>query len=274
MLPRATNNFSSLSQDLWYAALKGVLAPIVTEELVNTRVEGLENIPREGPALLVPNHRTMTDPFLLGALVPRRIHYVVAGFLSRFPMSERIISGTGNIFLPVSKGGRSEELITKARRLLQRGRLVGVFPEGVDNFVNGSRPGTVSPFHTSFARLLVRMAIPNLPVVPIAITGEEEQVLLRFPSQLMRAIDPGNKAWVDGEVKGTIYREARITIGTPMSFDAFYHLEPEREAEGIQQIVRVVRDSVCRLAATPEPTLTASTRKKALTGNLFDASDA
>ncbi len=273
---RAPQNLSSLSQDLWYEALKLVLAPIVTEQLVNTRVEGLENIPMDGPALLVPNHRTMTDPFLLGAFVPRRIHYVVAGFLSRFPISERIIAGTGNIILPVSKGGRSEELITKARRLLQRGRLVGVFPEGVDNFVNGSAPGTVSPFHTSFARLLVQMAVPNLPVVPIAITGEEEQVLVRVPSRLMRAIDPGNKAWVEGEVKGTIYREARIKIGMPMSFDAFYHLPPEREAEGIRQIVRVVRDAVCDLAGAPndeKPSITAS-KKKALTGNLFDDSDA
>lgn len=273
---RAPENLSSLGQDLWYEALKTILAPIVTEQLVNTRVEGLENIPLEGPALLVPNHRTMTDPFLLGAFVPRRIHYVVAGFLSRFPMSERIISGTGNIILPVSKGGRSEELIRKARRLLMRGRLVGVFPEGVDNFVNGSAPGTVSPFHTSFARLLVQMAIPNLPVVPIAITGKEEEALVSFPSKIMRAIDPGNKAWVEGEVKGTIYREARIKIGTPMSFDAFYHLTPEREAEGIKQIVRVVRDAVCELAAAPDATkasVTAS-KKKALTGNLFDENDA
>lgn len=273
---RAPGNLSSLGQDLWYEALKLVLAPIVTEQLVNTRVEGLENIPMEGPALLVPNHRTMTDPFLLGAFVPRRIHYVVAGFLSRFPISERIIAGTGNIILPVSQGGRSEELIRKARRLLLRGRLVGVFPEGVDNFVNGSAPGTVSPFHTSFARLLVQMAVPDLPVVPIAITGEEEQVLVRFPSKVMQALDPGNKAWVEGEVKATIYREARIKIGTPLSFDAFYRLEPEREQEGIRQIVRVVRDAVCELAGAPdsEHPSVASSKQKSLTGNLFDESDA
>jgi len=276
MILRAPTNLSSLGQDLWYEALKRLLAPMVTEQLVDIRVEGLENIPMDGPALLVPNHRTMTDPFLLGAVVPRRIHFVVAGFLSRFPMSERIITGTGNILLPVSKGGRSEELIRKARRLILQGRLVGVFPEGVDNFVNGSAPGSVSPFHSSFARLLVQMAVPHLPVVPIAITGQEEQVLVKFPSQLMRAIDPGNKAWVDGDVKGTIYRQARVKVGTPMSFDAFYHLPPEREAEGIKQIVRVVRDAVCDLAGAPDSDKASitSSKKKALTGNLFDESDA
>lgn len=269
---RAPRPLVSFGQDLWYEALKMVLAPIVTERLVHTHVEGMENIPREGPALLVPNHRTMTDPFLLGAYVPRRIHYVVAGFLSRFPISERVISGTGNIILPVSSGGRSQELMEKARRLLQRGRLVGVFPEGVDNFVNGSAPGTISPFHSSFARLLVQMGIPNLPVIPIAITGQEEQVVLRFPSQLMQAIDPGNKAWVDGEVRGTIYREARIKVGTPLVFDNFYHLPPEEYEAGIRQIVRVMRAAVTQLAESPDEKARSS-NGTSLTGPLFSEDD-
>lgn len=268
---RAPMPLVSFGQDLWYEALKMVLAPILTEQLVHTRVEGMENIPTHGPALLVPNHRTMTDPFILGAYVPRRIHYVVAGFLSRFPISERVISGTGNIILPVSQGGRSQKLIGKARRLLQRGRLVGVFPEGVDNFVNGSRPGTVSPFHSSFARLLVDMAVPNLPVIPIAITGQEEQVVVRFPSQLMRAIDPGNKAWVEGEVRGTIYRHARIKVGTPLVFDNFYDLPPDEHEAGIKQIVRVVREAVIQLAESPdEKPRSAAT---SFTGPLFSEDD-
>lgn len=266
-------DFASFSQDLWYETLKRLLGPMVLEQLVNTQVEGLENIPRSGPALLVPNHRTMTDPFLLAAQVPRRIHYVVAGFLSRFPVSERILSGTGNIILPVSSGGRSEVLMRKARRLLLNNRLVGVFPEGVDNFVNGSAPGTISPFHSSFARLLIQMKVPNLPVVPIAITGEEEQVLVRVPSQVMRALDPGNSAWVDGEVRGTIYRQARIRIGAPLAFDNFYDLPAERLEAGVRQIVRVVRSAVCELAGAPQEATPLERKAKAITGPLFDESD-
>jgi 1-acyl-sn-glycerol-3-phosphate acyltransferase len=271
---RPSRRLASFSQDLWYEALKSLAAPIVRDQLVNTEVIGLENIPAAGPALLVPNHRTMTDPFLLAAYVPRRIHYVVAGFLSRFPLSSRVIEGTGNIILPVSSGGRSQELIRKARRMLLRGRLVGVFPEGVDNFVNGSPSGTVSAFHSSFARLIVGLKVPDLPVVPIAITGDEEQALVRFPSQLMRAIDPGNKAWIEGEVRGTIYRKARIHVGSPLAFDNFYDLPDEQREAGIRQITRVVREAVVDLAEAPSPKRAATSRKTpALTGPLFDPTD-
>lgn len=267
-----SRDLNSLGQDLLYQAIKQVLGSAITEQLVNLTVEGLENIPARGPVLLVPNHRTMTDPFLLGAVVPRRIHFVVAGFLSRFPISERIISGTGNILLPVSKGGRSKELIDKARRLLMQGRLVGVFPEGVDNFVNGSPPGTIAPFHSSFARLIVQMKVPGLVVVPVAITGDEEQVILRFPSRFMRALDPGNRAWTEGDVQGTIYRKARIRVGAPLSFENFYDLPPERQDEGVKRIVEVTRSAVVQLAGPP-PARRRQPRQT-MTGPLFDENDA
>lgn len=238
-----------LGQDLWYEALKSVLAPLVSNQLVQTTVSGLENIPSAGPALLVPNHRTMTDPYILSAELPRQVHWVVASFMSRLPITREMARSTGNIVLPISRGGRSQELIRKAKRLLLRGRMVGVFPEGVDNFVNGSPPGTISPFHSSFARLLMQMRIPDLPVIPIAVTGEEEEVVLRIPSAVMRRLDPGNPAWSRGEVLGVIYRQATITIGQPLAFDNFYDLPPEREEEAVRRIVQVVRDAVIALAA-------------------------
>ncbi len=262
-----------LSQDLWYETLKSVLAPVVTKQLVDTRITGLENIPSSGPALLVPNHRTMTDPFILSAELPRRVHWVVAAFMSRLPITREMVRSTGNIVLPVSQGGRSQELMLKAKRLLLRGRMVGVFPEGVDNFVNGSKPGTVSPFHSSFARLLMQMRIPDLPVVPIAITGEEEEVLIRIPGAVLRQLDPGNASWERGEVLGTIYRQARITIGKPLAFDNFYGLPPERAEEAVKRIVQVVRDEVVSLAQGQPPAAKPIRGRKPMTGPLFDESD-
>jgi|GEM_PF-2486834 len=263
-----------LSQDLWYDTLKTVLAPVVKNQLVNTTISGLENIPPTGPALLVPNHRTMTDPFILSAELPRRVHWVVAAFMSRLPITREMVRSTGNIVLPVSKGGRSQELMLKAKRLLLRGRMVGVFPEGVDNFVNGSPPGTVSPFHSSFARLLMQMQIPDLPVIPIAITGDEEEVLLRIPGAVLRQLDPGNQSWDRGEVLGVVYREARITIGKPLAFDNFYDLPPEREEEAVKRIVKVVRDEVVALAeGKPSPVAKPVRGRKPMTGPLFDESD-
>ncbi len=262
-----------LGQDLWYETLKSVLAPMVKNRL-QTTIEGLENIPESGPALLVPNHRTMIDPFILSAELPRRVHWVVAAFMSRLPITREMVRSTGNIVLPVSQGGRSRELMRKAKRLLLRGRLVGVFPEGIDNFVNGSAPGTISPFHSSFARLLMQMRIPDLPVIPIAITGEEEQVLLRIPGAVLRQLDPGNHCWDSREVLGVVYRQAHIAIGRPLVFDNFYDLPPEREEEAVKRIIQVVRDEIVALARAdiPPPSKRPMDRS-AITGPIFDDSD-
>lgn len=263
-----------LSQDLWYETLKTVLAPWISNRLVDTTVTGLENIPSSGPALLVPNHRTMTDPFILSAQLPRQVHWVVAAFMSQLPITREMVRSTGNIVLPVSQGGRSKELMLKAKRLLLRGRLVGVFPEGVDNFVNGSPPGTISPFHSSFARLLMQMRLPELPVIPIAITGEEEEVLLRIPGAVLKQLDPGNQSWERGEVLGVIYRRATIRIGRPLAFDNFYDLPPEREEEAVKRIVQVVRDEVVSLAQGETPAKAKRVGgRKPLTGPLFDDTD-
>lgn len=263
-----------LSQDLWYETLKTVLAPVVTKQLVDTTVSGLSHVPLSGPALLVPNHRTMTDPFILSAVLPRRVHWVVAAFMSRLPITREMVRSTGNIVLPVSTGGRSQELISEAKRLLSRGRMVGVFPEGVDNFVNGSPPGTISPFHASFARLLLQLRMPEVPVIPVAITGDEEEVVLRIPGAVLKQLDPGNPCWERGEVKGVIYRQARITLGKPMVFDNFYALPPERTEEAVTRIVEVVRDEVIRLAEHARSEARAmGGKRRAMTGPLFDESD-
>lgn len=234
----------SFGQDFLYEAAKALLSGLITKVLVETTISGQDRIPADGPALVVANHRTMLDPFLLSALVDRRIHYVVASFLSRLPLSSRVMAGTGNILLPVSKGGRSQALMRKARRLLHKGRLVGVFPEGVDNFVNASPVGSIGTFHSTFARLLYALREPELPVVPVHIGGEEETALVTFPAALMRVLDPHNPSFRDGEIRATVYRNARIRVGDPLYFTEELALP---EGEAIPRIVSAVRGRIVEL---------------------------
>lgn len=233
--------------DPLYEALKHVYTPLVKDQLLRSRVTGLEHVPASGPALIVANHRTLTDPLLLAAHLPRRLHVVAAGFFGLMPVIGPVLKETGNVILPVAGGSRSAALIRETRRLLSAGRVVVVFPEGVDNFVNGTPAGSRSPFHSTFARLVLDLAIPHLPVLPVAIDGEDEFAFLRFPSQLMRMIDPGNKAWVEGTVRGTIHvGEARLAVGAPLTFDADYASEgPAREA-AVKRIVAQVEGAIDR----------------------------
>jgi 1-acyl-sn-glycerol-3-phosphate acyltransferase len=239
-------------QDLWYEALRNLMTDPVRRAIGSIEVEGLEHIPEEGPALLVGNHRTTSDPFLLGAVIPRRIHFVVAAFMGRLPLTRELAGVTGNIVLPVSQGGKSQELIRKARSLLKKGRLVGVFPEGMDNFLHSTPAGTVGPFHTTFARLVAALEWPSLPIIPIGLSGHEERILVQIPGALLKLVDPHMPVASDGQVTVPIYRHARIAIGRPLYFTAIPPEGDEHAREhAVHDIVSTVRSAVVALA-TPE----------------------
>jgi 1-acyl-sn-glycerol-3-phosphate acyltransferase len=259
-------------QDLWYTTLKGILTEPVSRTLGGIQVAGLENVPAEGPALLVGNHRTMSDPFLLGAVLPRRVHYVVAAFMGKLPFTRELATYTGNIVLPVSKGGKSQELIRRAKRLLKRGRLVGVFPEGMDNFLNASPAGTVSKFHTSFARLILGLKMPELPIVPVAFSGEEERIVVQFPAALLKLVDPHIPVDDAGGIVAPVYNKARIAIGRPLLFPEAADLPPDAHEDYVTHIVDTVRGEVVRLAGAPTVAIAPAPRRLSAPG-FFDEDD-
>ena len=263
---------ADFGHDLWYLMLKNLLTDPVSRATGGIQVAGLENFPADGPALLVGNHRTIADPFLLGACVPRHIHFVVASFMGKLPFTTQLAESTGNIVLPVSKGGKSQALMRQARRLLKKGRVVGVFPEGMDNFMNGSPAGTVSKFHSTFARLLVNLDWPDLPVVPIAITGEEERHTVKFPAALLQLVDPHIPIDPDGSMVAPVYRMARINIGRPLTFPELAEMPPDAREEEIPRIVAAVRDEVVALAAAHSVSVGAPRYRLASDG-FFDESD-
>lgn len=260
-------------QDLWYGALKSILTEPLSRTLGGIEVVGLENVPIDGPGLVVGNHRTVSDPFLLGAVLPRRIHYVVAAFMGKLPFTSQLASSTGNIVLPVSSGGKSVVLIRKARKLLNKGRLVGVFPEGMDNFQNGSPPGTISRFHSTFARLLVELEWPELPIIPVALTGEEERIVLEFPAALLRVADPFLRVSGDGKIVVPVYRSARITIGKPLQFPEVISAPPDDREGLVDRLVDTVHHAIVELA-NAQPFEIPQRAKGLSAMGFFDESDA
>jgi 1-acyl-sn-glycerol-3-phosphate acyltransferase len=125
-------------------------------------VTGREHIPRVGPCIVVANHESMVDPFVLGLATRRVIRYMAKAELWRNGLLSLVMEGFGTF--PVERGRADSSAVSRARALLEQGEVVGVFPQG-----------TCTPFrHRPFHRTAARLALETgAPLVPVALVGTE-----------------------------------------------------------------------------------------------------
>ena len=112
---------------MFYWIVKGIFFPFVHFYLGLTR-DGLENLPRRGPAIVVSNHTSYADAIILGSAAPRPIHFIVLQRMFDLLLIRWFYWGMGTI--PVRAEGQDSKGIKRALRLLASGRVLGVFPEG------------------------------------------------------------------------------------------------------------------------------------------------
>jgi len=124
----------------------------------NTRIVGAENVPKTGPVIVAANHLGLADGPLMIGCTPRGTHILVKVELFRSPIGF-LFRLTGQI--PVDRrNGRPA--LTVALALLQRGRVVGIFPEGYRGRGDGS---------TARAGVAWLAVHSGAPVVPVAMLG-------------------------------------------------------------------------------------------------------
>ena len=125
------------------------------------RVEGLENVPREGGALLVANHQSMLDIPLIGTRVRRTVTFVARDTLRKNPFLRWVIHTCGGI--TVKRGSADRAALDAMIAELSAGKLVAIFPEGTR-----SRDGSVRDFQRG-ALLVAKRA--GVPVIPMGVAG-------------------------------------------------------------------------------------------------------
>lgn len=140
-------------------ALARWLWPVVGGRL---NVEGLQNVPAAGPALLIGNHQSYLDPILVQAVVPRIVHGMAKSTQFGAPVLGWLLAQHLAAF-PVRRFQVDPQAVRAALRYLGKGRLVAIYIEGErswDGRLQEPRLGTL--------RLLLKA---GAPVVPMAISG-------------------------------------------------------------------------------------------------------
>ena len=167
-------------------------------------------LPDGGPALLVSDHSTLGDPLVLLATAGRPLHFLMAKEIYERP-------GLGWVFrafqtIPVQRGTRDIRAIRSMFKVLARGEVVALFPEGgIDKFRNEGG-------HLGVAYLAVKT---GAPVIPVSLIWDD-----RRPTSMV----------------GTLFVPGRVTVRYGKLFRFPQQSNPKREE--LEIITQQVMDSI------------------------------
>lgn len=203
----------NIYQMVAYETLRTLLGPWL-ELGFRIHAEGCENVPEEGGALLICNHRSILDPFALMTQIERQIHFIAGtqGFI--FPMMRTLYHMTGMVRLSMRRGSGARGL-DKAVQLLKDGELVGIFPEGINSFTRPDRATRISYFRTGFARIALEA---GTPVIPAAVIPQEER---KIPEVIPGFLSDNLMKSKEGPFSFFTYKSLLVRVGRPISLEGF-----------------------------------------------------
>jgi 1-acyl-sn-glycerol-3-phosphate acyltransferase len=140
----------------------------------------LENMPDDGPVVLIANHMSVYDMFPMQFVLSRPIFFMGKAELYNNPLLDGILRQLGSF--PVDRRGRDNWALKHAKEILLRDQILGIFPEGTRNRGRGLRPAK-----TGAARLAISV---NCPIVPMGVIGTEG-MFNHFPRRSQVTINVG-----------------------------------------------------------------------------------
>ncbi len=160
---------------------------IIFKLFFRLKVIGQENIPQDGPFIIVTNHSSLLDPVILGVSIKPKIIFVAASYLFEIRWLGYLLRKANSI--PVQREN-DIKAIKQALKILQQGGVLGIFPEGgID------RQKDDLPIRAGAAYLATKVGVP---IVPIKIKGADK--VLPRGAKFIRSL---NK--IEVEIKKPIY---------------------------------------------------------------------
>jgi len=185
------------------------------------RVEGLENVPRTGGAILASNHLSVADEWMLGAVVPRHIAFWAKDEYFNTPglkgwFYRAVMHAFGAIEVRREGGRAALTAFDAAIPALRAGDLVGVYPEGTR-----SPDGRLYRGRTGVARLAL---LAEVPIIPVGCIGTDavqpigtviprlgHKVTIRFGEPLHVAGQPMDSSTLRAITDEVMMRIQRLT---------------------------------------------------------------
>ncbi len=152
-----SNNREPFTSLLLYHALKWSVVDPMLRKYFRGQIYGAENVPQEGPLLVVSNHASNYDPPIVSICVRRPIAYMAKKELFDIPILSKIIQIYGAY--PVSRGSADRAAIRAALDCLQKNWAVGVFLQGTR-----TEDGRITEPKRGAALLAAKAKVPLLPV--------------------------------------------------------------------------------------------------------------
>ena len=188
-----------------YWVMRNVLLGPPVKKIFSPIVEGADNVPEKGGAILAANHLSFADWVFMPLALDRRITFVaksdyftgegVKGWAQR-----RFFAGTGQVPIDRSGGRASEGALRAGMKVLERGDLFGIFPEGTR-----SHDGRLYKGRTGVARMALEAKVP---VIPVAVIGTD--VIAPPGKVLSKVMSP------------------TVKFGTPLDFSRYEGMSGDR----------------------------------------------
>lgn len=192
---------------LWWWCKHVLIGPFL-RLLCRPTIEGVENVPAEGGAILASNHLAVADSFFLPLLLPRRVsflakreYFTAPGLVGK--LKKLFFTGMGQVPVDRSGGSAAMAAMETSIRLLREGHLLGIYPEGTR-----SPDGRLYKGKTGMARMALEA---QAPVIPVAMIGTD----------LVNPI--GSRFWRP--------RRVHVKIGEPLDFSRYGGMSGDRFIE-------------------------------------------
>jgi len=190
---------------LFYWFLKTIVIGPIIKLLFRPWVEGEENIPEEGAAIFASNHLSFSDSIFLPLVVPRRMTFLAksdyfTGRGVKGRLTAAFFKAIGQVPVDRSGGKASSAALSSGLKVLRRGDLLGIYPEGTR-----SPDGRLYRGRTGVARMALE---GKVPVIPVAMIGTD-------------------KAQPTGKVIPRIMRVG-VRVGRPLDFSRYEGMEDDR----------------------------------------------